>query len=362
MQIIMKLDRILELIARQMGQVASEDELKELESLLQQYPQHRHLVSILQSIQAKKLKQPTQNEDLVVAQGWEKLQQKMNSLHAEGAPPTAGRPLVRNLLRPATLRWAAMCAGLLVLAAVLYFRNYSPDAPLSMASAHEAVPHGRPEVTTLPDGSVVWINAGSKISFRTENNTRAVYLDGEAYFQVKHDAEHPFVVHAGTIEVRALGTEFNVTAYPGEDRVETTLISGKVQVTMAEKPDQSIILDPHEKLTVNSRRVRTKDTSVQTEVSFEVKPVHLLPAEMKAPEIIWMQDKLAFQNESFDNLARRMERRYNVHIVIVDEDLKKERLSGIFENEHIQKALKVLQMTTPFHYQIKSDSVFVSRR
>jgi ferric-dicitrate binding protein FerR (iron transport regulator) len=81
----------------------------------------------------------------------------------------------------------------------------------------------------------------------------------------------------------------------------------------------------------------------------------------EAGETAWMQDELVFQDEVFSDLAKRMERRFNVHIAFGDTALKKETLSGIFKNEDIGKALRFLQMTTPFQYHIKGDSVYLER-
>jgi ferric-dicitrate binding protein FerR (iron transport regulator) len=356
----MNLDRILELLAKQMGNAASESDLTELEYLLQQYTNHQHLVSILKSIQSKRLKQPAQNEELIVKEGWEKLQQKLKEINLSQDKAPDEKAVIRSFHLKKSVKWAAVWAGLILLTSLVYFKLSNTRHANTIASVQEAVPYGKPEMKTLPDGSVVWINAGTKIHYKAGQNTRDVYLEGEAYFKVKHDTEHPFVVHAGNISVKALGTEFNVLAYPGEDHVETTLIKGKVQVTMEEKPDQKIILAPNEKLTVVNKRV-FKDTAVQKEISYEVKPLAVLPALKEVEEVAWMQDKLAFQHEPFYDLSKRMERRYNVHIVFYSESLKREALSGVFENESIQKALRILQMTTPFQYRMKGDSIFLSR-
>ena len=359
----MNLDRILELLAKQMGNAASESELLELEHLLKQYPNHQHLVSILRSIQSKKLKQPAQNEELVVKEGWEKLQEKLKAVAAEqqqSVPPTDKK--ARKIFMRPSFQWAAVWIAVVLVSAITFFIITNKSQGNAIAQVTEIVPHGMPEMKKLPDGSIVWINAGTTIRYDEELSNRNVYLEGEAYFKVAHDEEHPFVVHAGNISIQALGTEFNVTAYPNEDHVETTLIKGRVQVTMKEKPDQKIILTPNEKLTVVSKAVEGENISNAKEMSYEVKPLEISPVMREAGEVAWIQDKLAFQNEAFFDLAKRMERRYDVHIVFNDESLKKETLSGIFANENIQKALRILQMTTSFQYRIKGDSVFLNRR
>ena len=299
---------------------------------------------------------------MIVKEGWEKLQQKLKEIDlSQNKYQNKNTATVRSFFAKGQVKWAAVWIGLILLTSIIYFKLMKPGHASATASVQEAVLHGKPEMKTLPDGTVVWINAGSKIRYTAEQGTRDVYLEGEAYFKVKHDAEHPFVVHAGNLTVRALGTEFNVSAYPGEEHVETTLIKGKVQVTMEEKPDQKIILAPNEKLTVVNKHVVAKDTSVRKEIRYEVKPVEILPVINEAGEVAWMQDKLAFQNELFLDLAKKMERRYNVHIIFRSEALKQEALSGVFENENIQKALRVLQMITPFQYRVKADTIFLDR-
>jgi ferric-dicitrate binding protein FerR (iron transport regulator) len=321
-----------------MGNDASDDELSELERLLSEYPNHEHILSVLRSIQSKKLRQPAHNEELIVREAWEKLQ---GSLEPERAP--------RRMFF--AVKWAAVWIGVIVISTLFYFQLRRPSKALMVAAT---VAHGKPQMKTLPDGSVVWINAGSKISYKEEQNSISVYLSGEAYFKVKHDPGRSFVVHAGNIAVKALGTAFNVLAYPGEGHVEATLIEGKVQVTMDEKPDQKIILAPNEKFTIVVR-----DTAAHSGISYEVKPVKIVPALHEAGEVAWMQDRLAFQDEPFSELAQRMERRYSVHMVFEDEALKKETISGIFKNEDVTKALRILQMTTSFQYRIKGDSILL---
>jgi ferric-dicitrate binding protein FerR (iron transport regulator) len=92
-----------------------------------------------------------------------------------------------------------------------------------------------------------------------------------------------------------------------------------------------------------------------------VKEVIPLRTATPIPEVAWLQDKLAFQNEPFSVLAKKLERRYDVHIIFRDTLLEDERLSGVFENETIQKALKILQMTTPFAYNVQGDTVYIKQ-
>jgi transmembrane sensor len=360
-------ERIVQLLAKQMGEAASDEELLELQELLRLYPEHHFFIEILQSIEGERIhKEPSMSEEALVHEGWGLLKGELNKTATTSFENTHHK---KRMATTAWMRRAAVWGGAIVLAGSSFFlwkqTGKKKQEPLVVKVNQVFVPFGTPEKKWLPDSTVVWLNAGSRIRY-AENfvqKKREVYLEGEAFFSVKHDAEHPFIVHAGTIAVRALGTQFNVQAYPGEKKIETTLISGKVQITMAEKPDQRIILDPNEKLTVTSEefKVSGKNDKPRKDFSFQVQEVAPLPSITSVSEVAWLQDKLAFQNEAFKELAKKMERRYNKHIVFKDTLLGCERLNGIFENENIEKALNILQMTTPFHYRVHGDSVYLRR-
>ncbi|QEC43638.1 FecR family protein [Pseudobacter ginsenosidimutans] len=358
----MKPERLIELLARQMGNAASDAELLELQELMKQYPDQQQLAEMLRSVKAETTQPVAGQEEEMVSENWNKLQQQLQAEqdHIPVLPMMPKRKFLQTWMGR-----AAVWGGIILVAGTTWFMLNKPGQQNIANVQQLSATNGSPEKKILPDGSVVWLNARSTVRYAEDRelNTRDVYLEGEAYFQVKQDPEHPFIVHAGNIAVRALGTEFNVTAYPDENRLETTLISGKVQVTMNEKPDQKIILAPNEKLTViNKEMLRPgQHEDAANEISFQVEPVTSLASVNAVPEVAWLQDKLAFQNEQFSKLAKRIERRYNVHMVFRDSTLKHEILTGTFENENIRKALSLLQMTTPFRYRIEGDSVFLNR-
>ncbi|HSV10027.1 MAG TPA: FecR domain-containing protein, partial [Hanamia sp.] len=364
-------DRILQLLAKQMGNAASEKELLELKQLLQQYPENHFFIEILQSIKSERsYSEPVLNEDELVQESWLMLSSELEDLDTTGSIPINKNE--GNHKKSSVRVWmrnAAIWTGAVMLVGSSYFIWKQPSKkhtqPIATRINQVIVPYGAPEKKVLPDSTIVWINAGSHIHYAEDfvQKTRDVYLEGEAYFSVKHDADHPFIVHAGNVTVRALGTKFNVRAYQNENKIEATLISGKIQVNIEDKPDKNIILIPNEKLTVTNEKLKFANTQTQVrkELSFEVKEVEQMPSISAVREVAWLQDKLAFENESFDDLAKRMERRYDVHLIFKSSSLRDERLSGVFENENIQKALNLLQMTTDFHYQIRADTVFLNR-
>lgn len=364
----MELNRILELLAKKMGGAASEKEIDELQALLNEFPEHAHLIQILESIETNKLsKVPYRNEAAIVQESWNMMQKQLREDENSEKAKAHSKGRVKKMFFRSWMTRAAVAGGIILVSSSVWFALFKDKAdkkPVAVSMVQQLqVPNGAPDKKILPDGSEVWVNAGSHIRYsdNLQGNTREIYLEGEAFFKVKHDPEHPFIVHAGNISVRALGTEFNVEAYANENTIKTTLINGKVQITMEEKPDQKIILAPKEKLTVTANELNHQGDQKRKDISYKVEQIENTPAGNSVPELAWIEDRLAFQNESFNDLSKRMERRFNMHIVFRDATLKEESLTGTFENETIQKALNLLQMTTPFRYRIERDSVFLNR-
>ena len=372
--------RILQLLARKMGKAVSEKELAELEELLAKHPEQRFLIEVLQSMEEEKRHiEPAVSENELIREGWKLLQREMTQVDTQGialtddmVSPQGVAPLKgkrRRNISVIQVRRAAVWMGIIVLCVSSFFllkhRKTRQSFMVSVQMRQISLPYGAPEKKVLPDSSVVWMNAGSHIRYATgfNQNKREVYLQGEAYFNVKHDAMHPFIVHAGNIDIKVLGTEFNVQAYADENKIETTLINGRIQVQIAGNPDKKIILTPHEKLTVINREFTLTETnkSKSKELSFQVKEMSPVAVGTEVPELAWMQDKLAFQDEPLGELAKKLDRRFNVYIRFDDTQLEKERLTGVFVNENIQKALKILQMTTPFSYQVRNDTVYIRK-
>jgi len=362
-------ERILQLVAKQMGNAASDKEIAELQELLQQHPEHGYLLEILQSIEGEKShKEPALEESDLVKESWHMLMQELDNTQTKNGA-SENSPLIKRKLVRMWIGRAAVWGGILLFASSSFFilkqKKKNVQVPVVAKINKVGLPYGAPLKKILPDSSVVWLNAGSHIRYDDNflKKNREVYLDGEAYFSVKHDARHPFIVHAGNITIHDLGTKFNVQAYPDENKIEATLISGKIMVKIDGNPDQSIILMPDEKLTIKNDKFQLADKNIKTrkELGFEVEKVVKIPSTESFQEIAWVQDKLVFNNEPFEELVKKMERRYNVQIIFRDTSLSEERLSGVFENENIQKAMELLQMTTPFHYQIRDNIVYLKR-
>ncbi|WP_300702610.1 FecR family protein [Bacteroides sp.] len=186
--------------------------------------------------------------------------------------------------------------------------------------------YGEKKHLILPDSSEIWLNAGTTFKYPETftGEERLVYLDGEAYFSVKKDASRPFIVKASQMSVTVLGTRFNVKAYPDDERITTTLSSGKVEINV---PSQSPeILSPNEQLTYN------KKTS------------HISVAEIPAADTdSWVTGKLIFTNTSLTEIQQTLKRRYNVTFSNHTSLNGNARYTVRFlQNENLEQVLNVL--------------------
>ena len=337
--------RVIELMAKKMGRTASPKELEELAVLLSSNPGYSWLAEVVASLKGNaEHVEKSMPETELADSGWAQLAERMNA-----EPEKKGR-----------VRWmgsrmaAAIFLGLAGIGIMSYYRWGQQPAGSTMERTVQ-VGYGGKRVLVLADGTTVWLNAGSRLVYPASftGKTREVQLEGEAFFDVAQQTHQPFFVHTGKITVRVLGTRFNVKAYREDAQVSATLISGKIQVILNEDPEKKILLSPHEKLTVMNvvgDKGQTQDRVKENELRYQVQ---LVPQA----ETDWVNNKMVFNNESFEEVARQMERRYAVHIEFDNETLRREHVSGIFEKENLSQALEILKMTTRFNYKIDSNVV-----
>jgi transmembrane sensor len=258
---------------------------------------------------------------------------------------------------------AAAAALLIVTAGVLLingYRNGNTENSLKVFTAA----NGERKNFQLPDGSFITLNAGSSIRIKENFGmaTRDVFLNGEAFFDVKHNEKSPFIVHTATMDVKALGTAFNVKAYPNENTTETALIKGLVEVTLKQDNDYKMLLYPNQKIKWNnlSADVKTKRISLAKKLN-EIKNNDSLRKTLVASgdglikEIAWKSNKLVFDNEEFDDIALLLERWYGARILFKDNNIRHYRFTGVFEKEELSTVLDFLQESKKFNYTVEQD-------
>ncbi|HWZ04919.1 MAG TPA: FecR domain-containing protein, partial [Mucilaginibacter sp.] len=198
--------------------------------------------------------------------------------------------------------------------------------------------------------------------------TREVYLNGEAFFDVFKDHQHPFIVHAGKMNVKVLGTAFNIKSYANESRSETTLIRGAIEVTMSDRPSDRIILKPNEKLILNNTTIQKRGvtgnlTAMRTDTVYSnyalTNLTHLKSNDTTVVETSWVNNKLIFKDQAFNEIANQMERWYGVKIAFRNESVKDYRFTGVFENESVIQALDALKLIENFNYKYKNETISI---
>jgi transmembrane sensor len=222
----------------------------------------------------------------------------------------------------------------------------------------------------LDDGTTVWLNAGSKLFYENDFNgaTREVRLEGEAFFDVVKQPNKPFIVHTSGIDITVLGTAFNVKSYPEDKNVETTLYRGLVQVLRHEDADNKAIqLIPNQKLilpkqaAIESIKLSEDKQPLVKEVpaSFIITHIDSTKKENERIETAWVYSRLEFRGDSFEEVAKKLERWYNVTVVFKDEKVKELNFNGSFEKETVEQAFNYLQAAIPFNFKIQDHEIFV---
>ena len=212
---------------------------------------------------------------------------------------------------------------------------------------------------------LVWLNASSNLTYEKDfgKDLREVNLVGEGFFNVVKDPAHPFVIHTKVLDVKVLGTEFNVKAYPNDAYTETSLIRGSVEVTIKNRPNERHYLKPNEKMSVANDILNVAEKT--NEISKPIiltEPLTYYHADSTVVETSWVENKLIFQeNETFREVALKMERWYGVHISFGDDGVAEIRPFGSFTNETITQALDALREGFRFNYKINGDDIVITK-
>lgn len=358
-------ERIWTLLARQFTGEATPAELLELEQLLERDPVLKRTAQKMLEAWHDQGKNDVQKALSSFAKIDAQIKQKEIAVSSQPAP-------VYPMARPSLLRRyriaIAGAASVALLTGVWFVFFNSKDGKLKNIALQEIItPANRIREINMPDGSIVWLNEGSKMEYSNEFNgkIREVWLTGEAYFDVAKNKKKPFIIHAGRINVKVLGTAFNIKSYPGEKNVETSLIRGSVEVTLKDDPSKVYILNPNQKLVVPATDSKVPDTIVlASPADKEIKYTKIGKVADKIADTIiaetsWVDGKLAFYESSFKDLAEQMERRYNVSFVFRDKQKEELVFTGVFYRQTLPEALRALSLTASFNYRIKDDTVYI---
>jgi len=358
----MILDRFWQLLAKKLSGEATEEEVRELEEIIKTNPDLSFAGQNVADIWNLQPKENKANTEKAFVNIMAKLELEDNSFEEKEPWETDVEKPARGVYK----KWlAGVSLAIAVGLTVSYFMWFrSNDSFQANAKQQVQEIYTRPGTRTkvvLPDGSTVWLNAGSKLSYGQPfgDKERSVTLSGEAYFDVVKN-KTPFIIHTNGASIKVLGTAFNVRSYPLEKKVETSLVHGRVEVTLDNNPENKYVLKPSQKLVLTTEEVKAKKKKDRQQNPIVVlSTIHYLDNNTIA-ETSWVDNKLVFEDETFEEIARKMERWYGVTIQFKAAKLKQERLTGVFEKETVAQALSALQETTPFHFAMKNNEIIIT--
>lgn len=201
---------------------------------------------------------------------------------------------------------------------------------------------------TLSDGTRIWLNADSKISYPEvfAEDKREVYLTGEAFFSVASNAEKPFYIHLNKAAIRVIGTSFNVKAYANEESIQTSVVSGKVafmsRTTDPKAHSDSVLLVKNNKVTYSPS---TGDMRTETTNALDDRE--------------WINGKLIYKSETLEAISRQLERNFGKKVIIKDPKVGQYRFTGTFEESSLEEIMHYLSMTRTFKYEITEKTLVI---
>lgn len=342
-------ERIWILLGKRQCGEASGDELKELSALLKEDESARlseDIIDKLWKVPIKTMDTSQNNQD------WPRLAARIEK---------EGKKMPFKW-------WLSAAAVIAVLVVATFFlkqeqkhQQIATENTIALRQNNIATPvHARSKIE-LPDGSIVWINSNSRLTYDSKDfgiHNREVSLQGEAYFEVKKNAGLPFIVHVQQADIKVLGTAFNVKTYGKDKNIEVALIRGKVAVSLLNEQRKEVILKPDEKIIIPKQLPEIKKIN-------GIRPFKILKIERdkagQAEVTAWTREKLVFDNDTFEQIAGQMEKWYQIKIRFANDSLKKLHFSGVVEQETISETLHAMQLSQPFHFQVKDNVVWIGK-
>ena len=367
-------DRIYILLTRKLSGEATLTELKELDILLSSEPEAERLIKEITTIWNQSPGHDIDFMEATYLAHVERMKHKGLFIDIDNEEAEQNTPEKDK----GSSRWMSvknvMLAGLLcVCLAGGWFLLSSRTASAVEKGDHEALSevktsNGTRTKLKLPDGSDVWLNAGSKLNYNKNFDTkREVFLSGEAFFDVVKNPAKPFLIHTSAIDVRVIGTQFNVKAYDEDITTETSLIRGSVEVFLKKDPTKKYLLKPNEKLVLSNTVMLAEITKAAprklnvgkiTEEKPEIQGLTYLEDKTNI-ESSWTRNILSFEDELFSEVAKKMERWYDVSIRFKKKRWEGEYISGSFEKETIEQAMIALKYSTGFNFKVEGKTIII---
>jgi transmembrane sensor len=337
-------DRLLELISRKLSGEATAEELQELETMLSTNAEASTRSKLIQQY----WEQHENANQFFVDEAFEKLAAMLNF----PAPVIEMHPSAKRSAKRIAWRIAAAAVVVLVTGVFLFLNTTDKKAKIAAAGKElirEENPKGTRRAITLADGTKVWLNADTKIQYPGvfTGNTREVYLNGEAFFDVAKNPSSPFIIHLANGTVKVLGTSFNVRAYDNEKIIETSVASGRVafipKYEKTNKKQDTVFLSPDKKV----RYLFTNEEVI-------VEPTD------SDEDRAWIAGKLVFKGMTFEEIALQLERNFGKKIVFLSDTVRSYRMTGSFQDNSLEEIFFYLSKSRAFNYKITDAEVLIS--
>jgi ferric-dicitrate binding protein FerR (iron transport regulator) len=238
------------------------------------------------------------------------------------------------------------------------------------------VPYGAKNIVILPDSSKVCLNAGARLKYpiHYDGEIREVHLQGEGFFDVTHDEDHPFIVKTNGLDVKVLGTKFNLMANADDNTIEATLVEGAIEIlNVKDAKNNNLKMTPGQKLTVQKEKgsysVIDKEEETMLMIPKEVdEPVKIQnprvseKAELVELSTAWTENRMVFNKERFEIVKTRLERWYGVEIEVRNPEILEYRFTGTFDMETFEQAMSALSEAAQCVFKVDKAHVIVTKK
>ncbi|CAG4999476.1 hypothetical protein DYBT9275_02237 [Dyadobacter sp. CECT 9275] len=330
-------ERILELLRKRREGTCSSLELQELDDW---YASFDHLESETE----KALFNDLAEEELIKFS----IRTGIDAQLAQSSADPEGEMLVVRPLHPVRKWWKqflAACVVILLIGGITFYKNPFLSGAITVSTKADEITR-----LVLPDSSVVWLKAGSRIRYNRKMRTgpaRELFLEGEGFFDIAHHPSRPFIVHTSFLHIKVLGTIFNVRSNSQDQEVETTLFKGSVRIDQKDNTTGPVTLLPNQRAVYSKGSGLLKVSNLSSEKAIDKK-------EIPKPGV-----SMVFDEKPFEDLLAHMEQKFGVRIYIHNRSLLRCSVTADLEKESLTEILNLLKISYGISYSIYGRELFI---